>query len=35
MCDGESSIEETIYPARLSHVDNLNKMGADIRIEDN
>ena len=35
MCDGESSIEETIYPARLSHVDSLNKMGADIRIEDN
>ena len=24
-----------MYPARLSHVDSLNKMGADIRIEDN
>ena len=34
LCDGVSSIKETIYPARLSHVDSLNKMNADICIKD-
>ncbi len=34
MCDGKSSIKETIYPTRLSHVDSLNKMNADISIKD-
>ena len=35
VCDGVSSIKETIYPARLSHVESLNKMNADIEIKDN
>ena len=34
LCNGTSSIKETIYPARLSHVDSLNEMGADIEIRD-
>lgn len=34
MCEGKSSIKETIYPTRLSHVDSLNKMNADINIKD-
>ena len=34
LCSGISTIEETIYPARLSHVDSLNKMGANIEIKD-
>lgn len=34
ICDGVSSIKETIYPARLSHVDSLNKMNANICIEE-
>jgi len=34
MCEGTSTIKETIYPARLSHVDSLNKMNADISIVD-
>lgn len=34
ICEGFSSIKETIYPARLSHVDSLNKMNADISIVD-
>lgn len=33
-CSGISSIKETIYPARLSHVESLNKMGAKIEIKD-
>ena len=31
-CNGTSIIKETIYPARLSHVDSLNKMNAHIDI---
>ncbi len=34
LCDGVSTIKETIYPARLSHVDSLNEMGASISIKD-
>ena len=34
ICDGVSSIRETIYPARLSHVDSLNRMNASIEIKD-
>lgn len=34
LCNGKSSIKETIYPARLSHIDSLNKMNASISIED-
>lgn len=34
LCNGKSSIKETIYPARLSHIDSLNKMGANINIKD-
>jgi UDP-N-acetylglucosamine 1-carboxyvinyltransferase len=30
---GESSIHETMYDGRLSYVDELRKMGADIRLE--
>ena len=33
ICDGVSSIKETIYPARLSHVDSLNGMNASICID--
>ena len=33
-CDGVSTIKETIYPARLSHVDSLNKMNANININE-
>lgn len=33
-CNGESTIKETIYPARLSHIDSLNKMNANIDIND-
>ena len=33
LCDGVSSIKETIYPARLSHVDSLNAMNANIVID--
>jgi len=33
LCNGVSTIKETIYPARLSHIDSLNKMNADIKIE--
>lgn len=33
ICDGVSCIEETIYPSRLSHIDSLNEMNADIKIE--
>ena len=34
LCDGVSSIKETIYPTRLSHVESLNKMNANIEIKD-
>lgn len=34
LCNGKSSIKETIYPTRLSHVNSLNVMNADIHIED-
>ena len=33
-CNGVSTIRETIYPARLSHVESLNKMNANISIEE-
>ena len=33
ICNGNSTIKETIYPARLSHVDSLNMMNASISIE--
>lgn len=35
LCNGKSTIKETIYPARLSHIESLNKMNANIVIEDN
>lgn len=31
--DGESSIIDTIYPKRVNHIPELNRMGADIRVE--
>lgn len=34
ICKGVSTIKETIYPARLSHIESLNKMNADIFIDD-
>lgn len=34
VCNGVSTIKETIYPARLSHIDSLNKMGGNISIQD-
>ncbi len=34
LCDGESVVKETIYPARLSHIDSLNMMGANIKLVD-
>jgi len=34
-CNGISTIKETIYPARISHIDSLNKMNADIQINEN
>lgn len=34
-CNGISTIKETIYPARLSHIESLNSMNAQISIEDN
>ena len=34
VCNGVSKIKETIYPARLSHIDSLNKMGASISIKE-
>ncbi len=33
MCDGVSVIEETIYESRIGHVQELNRMGANIRLE--
>lgn len=33
-CNGVSTINETIYPARLSHIESLNSMNADIKIDD-
>lgn len=33
LCDGPSSIEETIYESRIGHVDELRRMGANIRVE--
>lgn len=32
-CNGVSTIKETIYPARLSHVESLNKINANISVE--
>ncbi len=32
LADGESVIEETIYEARIGHVDELNRMGANIKL---
>ena len=34
VCDGVSSIKETVYPARISHIDSLNEMNALITVED-
>ena len=34
MCDGESSLEETIYENRFKNIDYLNKMGANITMID-
>ncbi len=31
--DGESSIMDTIYPKRVGHIPELQRMGADIRVE--
>lgn len=31
--DGESVIMDTIYPKRVNHIPELNRMGADIRVE--
>lgn len=35
ICNGRSTIKETIYPARLSHIDSLNKMNASISVNEN
>lgn len=35
VCDGESHIKENIYPSRISHIQSLNSMGADIEVSDN
>lgn len=34
ICNGVSTIKETIYPARLSHIDSLNKMNANISVDE-
>lgn len=34
LCNEDSSIKETIYPARLSQIESLNKMNALINVED-
>lgn len=33
LCDGPSSIEETIYESRIGHVGELERMGAHVRVE--
>lgn len=33
MANGESSITDTIYPKRVNHIPELNRMGADGRVE--
>lgn len=33
MAEGESSITDTIYPKRVNHIPELNRMGADGRVE--
>lgn len=33
LADGESTIVDTIYPKRVNHVPELNRMGADARVE--
>lgn len=33
LADGESTITDTIYPKRIGHVAELNRMGADISVE--
>lgn len=33
VCEGPSSIEETIYESRIGHIDELQRMGANIRVE--
>jgi UDP-N-acetylglucosamine 1-carboxyvinyltransferase len=33
LADGTSVVEETIYESRIGHVQELNRMGADIRLE--
>lgn len=32
-CNGTSTIKETIYPGRVSHIDSLNSMNASISVE--
>ena len=34
-CNGKSTIKETVYPLRLSHLESLNDMGANIFCEEN
>lgn len=33
LCDGVSVVEETVYESRIGHVQELNRMGAKIRLE--
>ena len=35
LADGESTITDTIYPKRIGHVAELNRMGADISVDSN
>ena len=35
IAEGQSKITETIFEKRMSHINLLNKMGANIRIENN
>jgi len=35
LADGTSIMKETIFEGRLKHVDELSRMGADIRVDDN
>jgi UDP-N-acetylglucosamine 1-carboxyvinyltransferase len=35
LCDGNSLITETVFENRLRHVAELNRMGADIRLNGN
>jgi UDP-N-acetylglucosamine 1-carboxyvinyltransferase len=33
LCDGVSVLEETIYESRIGHIQELNRMGANVRLE--